>query len=178
MKYLVVAALTSTLMCPYAFAEAATAVDSSDKTAVNGNIDMNTERKPPEPSPTYEPSIVERKKGFAFRPLCRSFDVIPASIIVLIWDKEGRGILNPQQEDLYPKTADLKSLTYNEAIELFGTPKQNGENVTFELMMMTGTRAFREKSMYQLQTKFLDGKLASYEITGDLIRTPHWWNLR
>ncbi len=84
---------------------------------------------------------------------------------------DGKAVLNPQKEG-YPSTAELKKLSFEDALMLFGNALEKSDGVkTFSL---ESHRIGPEHNLYSLDTKFEKGKLVYYRIKGSKISEPCW----
>lgn len=136
---------------------------------------MAEESLPPEKRPVacYPPAILEYRDGktrnYSITLLSKQFTDRPGPLIVLKQSFNGKRVLNPQGEG-YPKSTSLKGLSWEDAFKLFGNPREteNGINA-FVLQYANGGRCF-----FTLETKFSDGKLQSYRITGRNIQETKW----
>jgi hypothetical protein len=83
-----------------------------------------------------------------------------------------KNILNPEG-DSYPKTTNLKGLSWNEAQLLWGNPTSGADDTkTFDLVLLTGILGTREG--YHLDAKFAQGFLVAYRVRGPLVTDESW----
>lgn len=122
----------------------------------------------------YEPLHLFTKKGHAYSILSRSSGEVPGPRIVLQLTGSDKPILNPVAAE-FPKTIPVKMLRWEDAQVLFGE-SQNGQNgaKVFHLIYANQPRECEE--MYQLETRFVNGKLTSYRVTGNGINNQEWTN--
>ncbi|MGD9684126.1 MAG: hypothetical protein AB7W16_23415 [Candidatus Obscuribacterales bacterium] len=126
------------------------------------------------PIPCYEPVVIERHKNGTLREysLVRLSKVSRVSICPLLLLRisfDGKAIINPQGDE-YPTTMPLANLSYQDALFLFGQPKDTKDGIkVFSLAL-----AQSSEPVYQLETKFTGGRLRSYRVVGRAVHDQSW----
>ena len=156
-------------------ASSAFAEESKQQTEIDADVRKSTITSY---EPTYAPELIELKNGKGCTGLSKPFEYKSGPRIVVGRDKSIYGVLNPQEPE-YPKSQPLKSLSYEEAIEIFGHEVSDKDGVkSFPLMLQTYSLEYRRKHQCLLEAKFENNVLGSYRISGEMFPNTNWQTVK